>query len=327
MRRSRFLSAGAVSVAAALLGVSGCSKSATPSDDSSPSPTPTPSTTTPPPPTGGTVKVSGPFGKQPTVKVPKPFAVDKTKVHVIRRGDGATVKRDDLVKVDYVGIDGASNKVFDSSWKANRQAVFELTQGALIPGFLTGLVGQKVGSRVEIEIPPDQGYGPNGLPQAGIGGTDTLVFVIDLHESMRPLTKISGKQRKPAPGFPAVKMSKGLPTALAPDPATVGKPRSDVLITGTGPKVKQGQTIKFTYLAAVLKTGRPFDRTYGQQAVTIGLDDNLAIAGMADQIVGKHVGSRVEMLLPKALANVSQLPNGVKKNDTIVFVLDILGAL
>ena len=29
-------------------------------------------------------------------------------------------------------------------------------------------------------IPPDQGYGPQGNPQAGIEGTDTLVFVVDI---------------------------------------------------------------------------------------------------------------------------------------------------
>jgi len=50
----------------------------------------------------------------------------------------------------------------------------------VIAGFDEGLVGQTVGSRVLLVIPPDKGYGPEGNPQAGIGGTDTLVFVVDL---------------------------------------------------------------------------------------------------------------------------------------------------
>ena len=29
-------------------------------------------------------------------------------------------------------------------------------------------------------IPPEYGYGSRGIPQAGIGGEDTLVFVIDI---------------------------------------------------------------------------------------------------------------------------------------------------
>jgi peptidylprolyl isomerase len=31
-----------------------------------------------------------------------------------------------------------------------------------------------------IIAPPKYGYGPNGNPQAGIKGTDTLVFVVDI---------------------------------------------------------------------------------------------------------------------------------------------------
>ena len=41
-------------------------------------------------------------------------------------------------------------------------------------------VGQQVGSSVLLSIPPHQGYGSRGMPQAGIKGTDTLVFVVDV---------------------------------------------------------------------------------------------------------------------------------------------------
>lgn len=37
-----------------------------------------------------------------------------------------------------------------------------------------------VGSRVVLVIPPDLGYGPEGNPGAGIKGTDTLYFVVDV---------------------------------------------------------------------------------------------------------------------------------------------------
>jgi peptidylprolyl isomerase len=33
---------------------------------------------------------------------------------------------------------------------------------------------------VLLVIPPDQGYGANGMPELGIKGTDTLVFVVDI---------------------------------------------------------------------------------------------------------------------------------------------------
>jgi peptidylprolyl isomerase len=52
--------------------------------------------------------------------------------------------------------------------------------GQVIPGWDKGLVGQTVGSRVLLVIPPADGYGSAGSPQANIKGTDTLVFVVDI---------------------------------------------------------------------------------------------------------------------------------------------------
>ena len=45
---------------------------------------------------------------------------------------------------------------------------------------VNALVGQKVGSRVLVVVPPSEGYGKDGNQQAGIKGTDTLVFVVDI---------------------------------------------------------------------------------------------------------------------------------------------------
>ena len=53
-------------------------------------------------------------------------------------------------------------------------------EGEVIKGWDQGLVGQKVGSRVMLVIPPDDGYGTSGNTSAGIKGSDTLVFVVDI---------------------------------------------------------------------------------------------------------------------------------------------------
>ena len=130
------------------------------------------------------VTVTGEPGAKPKVSFDKPFYVDKTESKVISPGDGAVVKENDKVKVDYVGVNGRTGKEFDSSFSASgsKPVEFTLSQGQLIPGFLKGLIGQKLGSRVAIAIPRDDGYGPSGNAQAGIEGTDTLVFVVDLVE-------------------------------------------------------------------------------------------------------------------------------------------------
>jgi peptidylprolyl isomerase len=50
----------------------------------------------------------------------------------------------------------------------------------VVSGFGKAMVGQTVGSQVEVIIPPSEGYGTAGQESAGISGTDTLVFVIDI---------------------------------------------------------------------------------------------------------------------------------------------------
>ena len=53
-----------------------------------------------------------------------------------------------------------------------------------ISGWDEGLVGKPVGSQMLLVIPPDKGYGAAGSPQAGIKGTDTLVFVVDILDAV-----------------------------------------------------------------------------------------------------------------------------------------------
>ena len=58
--------------------------------------------------------------------------------------------------------------------------MFVIGKGQVITGWDKALVGQKVGSRVLVVVPPSEGYGKDGNQQAGIKGTDTLVFVVDI---------------------------------------------------------------------------------------------------------------------------------------------------
>ncbi len=82
--------------------------------------------------------------------------------------------------MQYTGAIWKNGKVFDSSWKGNGSVQFPIGAGQVIAGWDEGLVGQTVGSQVLLVIPPDKGYGAAGQPSAGIKGTTTLVFVVDI---------------------------------------------------------------------------------------------------------------------------------------------------
>jgi peptidylprolyl isomerase len=95
------------------------------------------------------------------------------------KGDGEKVKAGQTLTVDYLGQVYDAAKPFDESY-SKEPAEFPIGVGQVISGWDQRLVGRTVGSRVILEIPPADGYGEKGNPQAGIKGTDTLFFVVDI---------------------------------------------------------------------------------------------------------------------------------------------------
>ncbi len=114
---------------------------------------------------------------RPTVTIPDEAPPTELKLAVLKKGTGAVVADGDDVTVHYVGVNWNTKVIFDESWARGEPATFNT--GQVIAGFTAALVGQTVGSQVIVVIPPDQGYGSAGSPP-DIGGTDTLVFVIDI---------------------------------------------------------------------------------------------------------------------------------------------------
>ena len=117
----------------------------------------------------------------PTIAIPaKTTAPKSLQVKTLIAGTGAKVKTGQNLAVQYTGVIWRTGKVFDSSWSRSQPFTTVIGQGQVIKGWDTGLVGQTVGSRVLLVIPPAQGYGTAGASSAGIKGTDTLVFVVDI---------------------------------------------------------------------------------------------------------------------------------------------------
>ena len=124
-------------------------------------------------------EASGSFGEKPTLTFPDAQAPAELEVLVLSRGDGALVEAGDDIEVHYLGQSWQGG-VFDNSYDRRSTISFGIGVGQVIAGWDEGLVGQQVGSRVLLSIPSHLGYGDRGVPQAGIKGGDTLVFVVDI---------------------------------------------------------------------------------------------------------------------------------------------------
>ena len=140
---------------------------------------------------GGTLPtVTAHTGSAPTIAVPssKPPAALVSKTLI--KGSGPKVVKGQYVIAQYTGYIWRTKKVFDSSWSSGSPFGFIIgaSPEQVITGWDTGLSGQTVGSRVMLVIPPKDGYGTTGASQAGITGTDTLVFVVDIIDAFKPAT-------------------------------------------------------------------------------------------------------------------------------------------
>jgi FKBP-type peptidyl-prolyl cis-trans isomerase len=119
-------------------------------------------------------------GKAPLIAIPASTAPKTLQVKTLIKGSGPKVKSSQEVMVQYTGVIWRTKKVFDSSWTRKQPYTTQIGVGQVIKGWDTGLVGQPVGSRVMLVIPPADGYGSTGSSGAGIKGNDTLVFVVDI---------------------------------------------------------------------------------------------------------------------------------------------------
>jgi peptidylprolyl isomerase len=104
---------------------------------------------------------------------------DELQVIPLVEGEGDPIKQGDNVTVNYYGAVYGEDEPFDSSFERGEPTAFPLTEGGLIDGWIQGLDGVTVGSRVMLVIPPELGYGEQGQGE-DIPPNSTLVFVIDV---------------------------------------------------------------------------------------------------------------------------------------------------
>jgi UDP-GlcNAc:undecaprenyl-phosphate/decaprenyl-phosphate GlcNAc-1-phosphate transferase len=119
---------------------------------------------------------------------------------ILTKGEGKIPGEADTVECHYRGtlIDG---REFDSSYRRGRPATFRLAR--VIPGWREALKLMPVGSKWQIFVPPELGYGARGGGRRSrIGPNETLVFDVHL-VAIQPPIKPAAPDHKTATAAPA----------------------------------------------------------------------------------------------------------------------------
>jgi peptidylprolyl isomerase len=250
------------------------------------------------------IKVTGAFNTTPTVTFPAGQPPKQLIEQTLVAGSGTPLASGDTVITNYLGEiwptkAGSQPKVFDSSFSRGAPAGFVIGTGAVIPGFDKTLVGKRIGTRMLLSIPPADGYGPSGNSQAGISGTDTLMFVVDLVADYKPNASAPGvaASRLPATGWPEITNTPGQEpqiTSVAGVQAPTS-PTSQLLVKGSGAKIDSSKTLVLQLVQTDIATGKQTQSTWGKQPQLISAQNVLSVATVLN---GQNIGARVITLLP-----------------------------
>ena len=137
---------------------------------------------------GSLPTVTAHSGTAPTIAIPSNHPPSALVTKTLIKGSGPKVAKGQYVIAQYTGYIYRTKKVFSSSWSSGSPFGFIIgaSPAQVITGWDTGLASATVGSRVMLVIPPKDGYGSSGESASGITGTDTLVFVVDIIDALKP---------------------------------------------------------------------------------------------------------------------------------------------
>ncbi|MER5885777.1 FKBP-type peptidyl-prolyl cis-trans isomerase [Streptomyces sp. NPDC001941] len=267
------------------------------------------------------------FGEKPTLAKGEGDPPKELKINVLSEGKGDKLKKGDQASVNYLGQLWAGDKPFDNSFDRGQPFDVNVGGGGVIEGWQKALDGQKVGSRLEVSIPPELGYGDQG--QGDIPPKSTLVFVMDIVKAATIPTAAKGTNvAQEDADLPKVGTNTDgkAPSLEIPKKDAPAKLVSTYVIEGTGPAVKASDTLTVQYQGKVWKDGKEFDSSYARGGAPVSFPLAQVIQGWQKGLAGKKVGSRVLLVIPPAEGYGDQASEKIPAKSTLVFTVDILAA-
>ncbi len=110
-----------------------------------------------------------------------------------------------------------------------------------------------------------------------------------------------------------------------------GAPPAELVIedltVGDGPEAQKGQVVSVHYVGVAHSTGKEFDASYNRgDTFEFSLGAGQVIGGWDQGVTGMKVGGRRKLTIPPHLGYGARGAGGaIKPNETLIFVVDLLG--
>ncbi|MFT4263739.1 MAG: FKBP-type peptidyl-prolyl cis-trans isomerase [Nocardioides sp.] len=98
------------------------------------------------------------------------------------------------------------------------------------------------------------------------------------------------------------------------------------LIEGDGEEAVAGKAVSVHYVGVAQSTGEEFDASYNRgSAFQFRLGGGQVISGWDQGVQGMKVGGRRQLVIPPHLGYGNRDLGVIKPNETLIFVVDLLG--
>jgi peptidylprolyl isomerase len=261
------------------------------------------------------VTVKGKPGEAPDVSFDSPLDVTALQATVLAEGDGEPTEAGDYVQYALTAYGAESGEEL---------VAIGYEPGELLPSQISAEnpLGQILGcsapgTRVAATFPAT----PATESTAEIAAE---VYVLDLL-SVVP-TAAWGTPQDPETGMPVVTLADdGAPTIEIPDDDAPTETKVTTLKEGDGYTVQSGDYVLIQYSGVRWSNGEVFDETWGKSPYT-GQTTGF-VPGFQKALDGQKVGSQMLVVIPPAEGyGEGEINESDLKGETLVFVVDILGA-
>jgi peptidylprolyl isomerase len=95
------------------------------------------------------------------------------------------------------------------------------------------------------------------------------------------------------------------------------------IVPGAGAAIKAGDTISADYQLTTWSNDAMVQQSFGSQPFSTQIGVGQVIAGWDQGLIGQKAGGRRLLVVPPSLGYGDQAQQGIKANETLVFVIDV----